>query len=199
MKIESVNRMGSVAALAFIAGAVSLVCVAKDHPLARSTETHQERKTAVDWQGNLQVPSDYRTAYEFLGTWAIADDKSAGSKQLHDVYASPGTIAAFRASGRFPDGTVLVKEVFEAATAPMTTGTVSRAEILKGWFVMIKDGKNSHSGNPLWGDGWGWSWFDANNPTKTTSSNYKTDCQGCHIPARETDWIYISGYPALHN
>jgi hypothetical protein len=43
----------------------------------------------------------------------------------------------------------------------MTTGNVSHAKILKGWFVMIKDGKNSHPDNKLWGDGWGWSWFMA--------------------------------------
>jgi len=79
----------------------------------------------------------------------------------------------------------------------MTTGTVSHADKLKGWFVMVKDGKNSHPGNPLWGDGWGWSWFDADKPLKTTSTNYKADCQGCHVPAQSTDWIYVNGYPAL--
>ena len=82
-------------------------------------------------------------------------------------------------------------------TGKMQTGTVSHAEVLKGWFVMVKDGKNSHSGNPLWGDGWGWSWFDADKPLKTTSTNYKADCQGCHVPAQSTDWIYVNGYPAL--
>ena len=35
----------------------------------------------------------------------------------------------------------------------MTTGTVSHARTLKGWFVMVKDSKNSHPGNVLWG-GW---------------------------------------------
>jgi hypothetical protein len=33
------------------------------------------------------------------------------------------------------------------------------------------------------GDGWGWSWFDAYKPLTTTSTNYKLDCQGCHVPA----------------
>jgi hypothetical protein len=189
MKIESTIRVGSLAALALIAGVAPPLCAA---------DAQQKRAAAVDSRGSLQVPSDYRVAYQYLGAWAIADEKGAGSKQLHDVYASPGAVAAFRANGRFPDGTVLVKEVFESVTASMTTGTVSRAETLKGWFVMVKDGKNSRSGNPLWGDGWGWSWFDVGHPEKTTSTNYKTDCLGCHIPARETDWIYISGYPALH-
>ena len=151
----------------------------------------------VDGQGNLHVPANYRAAYEFLGTWAIAANNGVGSSELHAVYANPGTTAAYHTSGHFPDGTVLIKEVYETATAPMTTGTVSHAQTLKGWFVMVRDIKNSHPGNSLWGDGWGWSWFDAGNPMKTTSTSYKKDCLSCHVPAQATDWIYTAGYPAL--
>jgi hypothetical protein len=93
---------------------------------------------------------------------------------------------------------VLVKEVYETATSPMTTGTVSHAQTLAGWFVMVKDSKSSHPQNKLWGSGWAWSWFDAANPLKTTSTDYTTDCQPCHIPAQSTDWIYTQGYPGLH-
>ena len=153
--------------------------------------------TVVDNDGHLRVPSDYRTAYEVLGSWAVAKDEGQGSKQLHLVYASPGTIAAFRKDGRFPDGTVLIKEVFNTNTKAMTTGTVSSAGALAGWFVMVKDRAGRFPGNKLWGDGWGWSWFDANNANKTTSTDYKTDCQACHEPARKSDWIYTSGYPVL--
>jgi hypothetical protein len=107
--------------------------------------------------------------------------------------------AAYRKSGRFPDGSVLAKEVFEATTGAMTTGTVSHAQTLTGWFVLVKDSKNSHPGNKLWGNGWGWSWFDAANPSKTTSTDYKPDCLPCHEPARASDGIYVQGYPALSN
>jgi hypothetical protein len=163
-----------------------------------SAGSGQGVSNVVDAQGNLRVPENYRTLYQSLGSWAIAADSGRGSKEMHLVYASPGTIAAFRSAGRFPDGAVLVKEVFGTSTIPMTTGTVSHAVMLKGWFVLVKDSKNSHPGNPLWGDGWGWSWFDADKPLKTTSTNYKKDCLGCHVPAKSTDWIYVSGYPALH-
>src|SRR5215472_17225127 len=71
---------------------------------------------AVDATGNLHVPADYRAKYEFLGSRAVAASQGRGSKELHLVYASPGTIAAHRNQGRFPDGSVLVKEVFQAAT-----------------------------------------------------------------------------------
>jgi Cytochrome P460 len=104
----------------------------------------------VDAEGNLRVPADYRTAYQFLGFWAVANDKGNGSKEIHVVFASPGTVAAYQKDGHFADGSVLVKEVFETATGEMTTGTVSQPHELKGWFVMVRDSKNSHPGNKLW-------------------------------------------------
>ena len=85
----------------------------------------------------------------------MAADHGQGSKEFHVVYASPGTIDAYRRDGRFSDGAVLVKEVFRAATEQMTTGAVSHADTLKGWFVMMKDSNGRYSGNKLWGDGLG--------------------------------------------
>jgi Cytochrome P460 len=79
-------------------------------------------------------------------------------------------VAAYHKDGHFPDGTVLVKEVFKTTTSNMTTGTVSSAGTLAGWFVMVKDNAGRFPGNKLWGEGWGWSWFDATNPQKTTST-----------------------------
>src|SRR6201993_3051528 len=85
-------------------------------------------EAVVDANGNLRVPADYRAAYQFLGSWAVAADQSQGSKEIHVVYAAPDAIAAYRKDGRFPDGSVLVKEVFEGTTAAMTTGAVSHAQ-----------------------------------------------------------------------
>ena len=175
-----------------------MVAIAAHGQIDTSASRNGPKAEAVgDATGNLHVPDAYRTAYQSLGSWAVAADQGQGAKELHVVYSSPGTITAYRKDGRFPDGAVLVKEVFEAATKEMTTGTVSHANKLKGWFVMVKDSKSSHPENKLWGDGWGWSWFDAANPSKTTSTDYKTNCLACHVPAQASDWIYVSGYPSL--
>jgi hypothetical protein len=173
--------------------------VAAAYGLAETATPSNEvqAESVADASGNLHVPHDYRATYQFLGSWAVAADQGQGAKQLHIVYASPGTVAAYGKTGHFPDGAVLVKEVYQVATGQMTTGTVSRAGTLEGWFVMVRDAKGSHPGNKLWGDGWGWSWFDAANPTKTTSTDYTANCQPCHVPARASDWIYVSGYPPL--
>jgi hypothetical protein len=152
----------------------------------------------ADAIGNLHVPENYRAKYRFIGSWAVAADSGSGSKEMHTVYASPGAVEGYLKTGHFENGAVLVKEVFAATTGDMTTGTVSHVDNFKGWFVMVRDSKNpAHPGNPLWGDGWGWSWFDADKPLKTTSTDYHNDCMGCHVPATPTDFIYVQGYPSL--
>jgi cytochrome P460 len=183
---------GLAIAAALVGSAVTLMVVDGPASGRRATTTN-----VVDAQGNLRVPEHYRTRYRHLGSWAIAADSGRSSKEMHDVYASPGAIDAYRESGHFPDGTVLVKEVYGTSTAGMTTGTVSHEAKLKGWFVMVRDSGNTRKGNPLWGDGWGWSWFDADKPLKTTSTDYETACKGCHLPAQSTNWIYVDGYPVL--
>jgi len=166
---------------------------------AHATDGVSPGADVADRDGHLHVPDDYRTTYQLLGSWAIAAGDGSGSKELHVVYASPGTIDAYRKDKRFPDGAVMIKEVFKATTSEMTTGTVSRADALKGWFVMVKDTANKHPDNPLWGDGWGWSWFDAGDRSRTTTTNYKAQCLACHVPARTSDWVYVDGYPPLKN
>ena len=99
--------------------------------LGTATVTSGSRTEAVvDVNGNLRVPADYRTAYQFLGSWAVAADQGQGSKEVHVVYASPGAVAAYRKDGRFPDGSVLVKEVFEATTGAMTRAAIMLSRIV---------------------------------------------------------------------
>jgi hypothetical protein len=181
-----------------ISAIVALIAVAGHGWIeATAASNGSSTKAVVDRDGNLHVPRDYQTTYQQLGSWAVAADEGRGAKELHVVLASPGSIEGYRKDGRFADGTVLVKEVFETATKEMTTGTVSHSNKLKGWFIMVKDSAGRYPGNALWGDGWGWSWFEAANPTKTTSTDYRLNCKSCHVPAQATDWVYVDGYPAL--
>jgi hypothetical protein len=193
-----VNRSYLVRALVSVAS-VFLPFAGYGDPGTRGRGNGGAARSAVDSNGDIHVPENYRVEYQYLGSWAVAAEGGTGSKEIHVVFASPGAAERYRARADFPEGTVLVKEVFVAATASMTTGTVSHTETLKGWFVMIRDTTGRHASNKLWGEGWGWSWFDAGNPTKTTSTDYKTDCRACHVPAQATEWIYVEGYPRLES
>ena len=154
----------------------------------------------VDDQGTIRVPENYRTEWVFLGTWALANgDGMSGDSDFHNVYTQRDTVEAFRETGEFPDGAVLVKELLTAQTDTMTTGEVSYGEELEGWFIMIKDRKGRFAGNGLWGDGWGWALFYADDPAATVTEDYKAECIPCHVPAKDDDWVYVRGYPVLRN
>lgn len=157
----------------------------------------------VDKTGNIRKPNDYRDHYQILGTFAVlnaipmAPGPTEKGTDIHYTYASPGTAEYYRKTGKFPDGAVLVKEVFGTDHGKLTTGDAHWASGTKQWFVMIKNEKGRYPGNPLWGDGWGWALFKADAPDKQVATDYKKDCLGCHIPAQATDWIYVQGYPVL--
>jgi len=156
-------------------------------------------KIFVDDKGNISLPEDFNKNWVFLGAWSVAQSNkdAKGAAALHNVYTQADTVEYFKKNKKFPDGAILIKELFKNTTKTMTTGTVSFANEVEGWFVMVKDSKVRFKSNPLWGDGWGWVLFNATDKTKTVTKNYKIDCLGCHIPAKSNDWIYTEGYPIL--
>ena len=151
---------------------------------------------AVNGDGTIKLPDlPFRTRWVQLGSWTVNGDD--GAEGMHIVYTQPGVAEAYQKTGAFPDGTVLVKELRAAKTEDLTTGRVSHATELQGWFVMVKDATGRYPDNPLWGDGWGWGYFEASAPQTLVTKDYNAECLACHVPAQDTDWIYVRGYPAL--
>jgi hypothetical protein len=62
---------------------------------------------------------------------------------------------------------------------------------------MIKNSEDAYSENPIWGEGWGWALFKPADRAKNISTDYKAVCLGCHVPAKDTDWVYATAYPTL--
>jgi len=128
-----------------------------------------------------------------LGSWFVPEGDARG---FHHVYTQPEALGAYTATGSFPDGAVLLKEIVRDRRADYTTGTnvASAAETVQ-WFLMVKDRAARFEGNPLWQEGWGWALFKADASTENAAKSFAVDCQGCHLPARATDWVYVQGYP----
>ncbi len=150
----------------------------------------------VDKSGNISLPKDFRNSMTHLGSWFVPEGDASG---FHDVYTGPNSVRIYRNTGKFPDGATLIKELRASNSGDYTTGkNVSYAtSTIKQWFVMIKDTKGRFDNNPTWGDGCGWALIKANNTKENVTTNYRTECIGCHMPAKKTDWVYIEGYPTL--
>ncbi len=154
----------------------------------------------VSAEGAIQVPENFRTDYIMLGAWSVAGDVDTdGEVGLHEVYAQRSAVEGYRKTGSFPDGTVLVKELFKGKTEALTTGEATSASDVAGYFVMVKDTEGRFPENKNWGDGWGWSFFNANNKTQAETKDYQAECLACHEPARASDLVYDYAYPVLRN
>ena len=146
----------------------------------------------VDAKGDISLPEGFRKDWAHLGSWSLADG-------FHDVYTETEHIEGYLKTGTFPDGTVLVKEVRGVESGARTTGQAQWAGDIVQWFVMVKDSQNRFPDNPLWGDGWGWALFKPDQPQGQLAMSYRADCMACHIPAAQTDRVYVEAYPTLSN
>jgi len=105
----------------YISGLILAVLVlAGDSPVRSQHTQGFNGFELVDKQGNIRKPADYRDRFELLGTYTVIDPKG---NQMHVTYASPGTAAYYRKTGKFPDGAVLVKEIYGTDHAQLTTVT----------------------------------------------------------------------------
>ncbi len=188
--MSQMPQNGAIACLAAIAVAI---------PLSTAAQSTDGFALATDGNGAINVPEiDYRGTWVQLGAFSVSRDKpQRGAKELHVTYAPADAVATYKLNGRFPDGTVLIKDVFAANTEQLSTGLASYAGKLNGRFVMIKNTEGRFADNPLWGDGWGWAFFEGAEMRKTVTKDYKKDCMPCHVPAKATDWLYVRGYPVL--
>lgn len=184
------NWLVAAGGLALVATAV--IAAPSENAARSSPDTYA---SLVGSQGEISFPKDFPNGYIFIGTVAVAGGDGVGD--LHSTYSRPQDVAQYKQTGKWPDGAVIIKEVSASIGSPHTTGKAFWASETKTWFLMVKDTRGRFKANPLWGDGWGWAQFDPKNTSRQLVTNYKTDCQGCHIPVRNNDWIYTYAYPAL--
>jgi hypothetical protein len=58
-----------------ILGLLAVASVAAYGQMKTTEIADAQNAGVVDAEGNLRVPVDYRTAYQFLGSWAVAADQ----------------------------------------------------------------------------------------------------------------------------
>jgi len=134
---------------------------------------------AVFEGGNvLERPQGY-------GNWVVAGITANGQHTHGKVFIDPTAFREYSATGRFPQGTVMV---WEGATKPASPQGNAAPPLL----VSVKDGARF--------DG-GWGFYDfsgANGSVKATAAEAAdANCRTCHRADAETDHVFTQAYPSL--
>tara|TARA_R110002096_G_scaffold11511_12_gene42291 strand:- start:1759 stop:2358 length:600 start_codon:yes stop_codon:yes gene_type:complete len=155
--------------------------------------------------GQLEQPQGFRR-WVFIGsplTPNALNDGSAGFPEFHNVYVEPAALDHYRATGAWPEGTVLVKEL--QLTAPGRDSDGSRVEAsgrgyfpaaLNGLDVSVKDSRRFADTN-----GWGFFNFGHHAPpyAATAAAAPREACVACHAAAGHEDMVFVNFYQHLRS
>ncbi len=146
-------------------------------------------------QGELLRPADHRE-WVFVGAPVTPNDMNDGKAafpEFHNVYIDPASYAAYKQTGKFAEGTVILKELVSVGGKKMDSGN----GYFQGEFVsleaMVKDSKR-FSDEP---GGWAFFRFGEAPEYAPVGTRMKTEsCNACHSGANE-DYVFTSTYPVL--
>jgi hypothetical protein len=146
-----------------------------------------------DAGGALVRPEGYRE-WVFVGAslgLSYAQVKmDDGPGAFHHTYLSPEAYREFRRSGRFPDRTVLVLELHEAASkvAPSRHGLFEGRRLALE--AAVKDARLP--------DGWAYYSF-GDGSERTARAEARGSCFECHRQHARTDNVFVQFYPVLRD
>lgn len=153
-------------------------------------------------QGELMLPEakEYRK-WVYVGTPLTPNELNNGKApfpEFHNVYIEPKAFEVYEKTGKFPDNTILIKELISVGSKAAVSG--------KGYFmgefigleatIKDKDRFASEPGN--------WAYFSFSSPdhdfkklTKTAKAFAAASCNACHAAAAQDDFVFTQYYPVL--
>jgi hypothetical protein len=153
--------------------------------------------TSFDSHGQLMLPSNYRH-WIFVGAPVTPNDMNGGKAdfpEFHDVYISPHAFAVYGRTGKFPDGTVMVKELVSVGAKKAPSGSGYFPGDFNGVAASVKDSKRfpKEPGH--------WAYFNFMGPggKKLTKAMAQPTaaCNACHQKYAADDWVFAQFYPVL--
>ena len=161
--------------------------------------------------GNVNLPVGYRqwvhigTRYKPVGI-NILDFEQTKTPEIFNAFVEPTAFAAFQETGKWPDGSQMVKE-FTAVrigegcddktllcNSPLGSGIFETGYM--GLGMMVKDAKRFPDGL----GNWGYFGFGHKPPPydSTASMRPKQQCESCHVNlAADTDYVISQAHVGL--
>jgi hypothetical protein len=147
-----------------------------------------------DTQGELLRPKGFRR-WVFVGAPVTPNDMNGGKAafpEFHHVYIDPVGYRQYRRTGTFPDGTILVKELFDVGAKQAVSGNGYFPGSFLGLAAAVKDSKRfpNEPGN--------WAYFNLGGTgVKSAKAEPASACNACHQANAADDWVFTQYYPVL--
>jgi len=154
-------------------------------------------KPTFNNNGELLRPDISYREWVYVGTPLTPNDlnpPAANFPEFHNVYIHPSDFDHWKRTGRFPDGTVIVKELVTVGATQATSG--------KGYFMgeyigletTIKDSVrfSDEPGN------WAYFSFGHSYPLADSAAPFPAAaCNACHLTSAADDFVFTQYYPVL--
>jgi hypothetical protein len=146
--------------------------------------------------GELVRPTGYRK-WTYVGTPVTPNDMNGGNApfpEFHSVYMNRFAFNRYEKTGKFPDGTVLVKELVSVGSKEASSGEGYFMGEFIGLEVSVKD-KKRFADEPGY---WAYFSFGHKYPLKETAKAQATSsCNECHDGEADEDFVFTQYYPVL--
>ncbi len=157
--------------------------------------------------GELKRPTDFQT-WVFVGSnlGLEYDEKAAKEKppakdaskpakggNFHNVYINPEAYAQYVKTGKFPEKTVLILDIFKAEERE--PGNI----VSEGLFPGAASGLAVAVKNSARPDGsqTNWAYYDFGLESKTAKAFPDKACYDCHLKHADDDNVWVQFYPTL--
>jgi hypothetical protein len=165
---------------------------------APAEQKEAEQKAPVEFtaDGKLKQPENYRQ-WVYVGTPLTPNELNGGAApfpDFHAVYIDPESYAEYQKSGKFRDGTVMVKELVAVGAKEASSGKGYFMGDFIGLETAVKDSKRfkDEPGN------WAYFTFGHHYPLKKEAAAQPTAaCNSCHEGSAKQDYVFTQYYPVL--
>ncbi len=189
----SSQRTVMVAAGVFLAAVLVLALTFSSTSIAGSKKGASYAK--FNDKGELLRPEGYRE-WVYVGTPVTPNDMNGGKApfpEFHNVYIDPASYKEYRKTGKFRNGTILVKELVSVGSKEATSGKGYFMGEFIGLEATVKDSTRfkAEPGN--------WAYFSFTEPKgkKTAKAFPAAACNACHDGSAAEDWVFTQFYPVL--
>jgi hypothetical protein len=207
MRFSNDARLRVITTAAAAAGMALLILASQG-----GADHHEGSMAQFDSDGNLLRPTGYRE-WVFVGTPLTPNDMNGGQApfpEFHAVYIDPLSWAHYKKTGKFRDGTVLVKELISVGDRQATSGK----GYFMGEYLGLEAAVKSKKQFPNEPGNWAYHSFTTPGSPMASEENRKSMhegaalkdkakafptavCASCHQASASEDMVFSQYYPVL--